>query len=43
MATAGIPASDQHRQRFLQLGYQIATGGNHWEQHLQELASASTK
>jgi hypothetical protein len=43
MATAGITASDQHRQRFLQLGYQVATGGDHWEQHLKKLAAASAK
>lgn len=35
LATAGSPAQEQHRHRFLHLGYQVATGRNHWEQHLK--------
>jgi hypothetical protein len=39
VATAGLPAQDQHRRRFLQLGHQIASGGNRWEEHVKAAAS----
>jgi hypothetical protein len=34
LATAGLAAKEQHQHRFLQLGYQVVTGANRWEQHV---------
>lgn len=39
LATAGSSTAEQHQHRFLQLGYQIASGANRWERPVRATAT----